>query len=215
MNLILHSACLSLQTDKERSMTRNDRDQGSSSSTFLRFGSVQAGSMLTRLAENVLSVRSADSAIRWRCEMRAATREQFPVPFRRKFAGRQLQIRLLRSRKRSGPEADFRPTLRSILLSDCQIAPAAGYRDNVTGGLLAVGGNGYSWCSSSWGVGSFDGGRFRFTANDVQPVHYTNRSYALAVRCVQASATAAFPFPDNDRGPAGSVFRVRTDSLRL
>ncbi len=69
--------------------------------------------------------------------------------------------------------------------SNSTFYPAAGYRDNVTGGLLAVGGNGYSWCSSSWGAGSFNGGRFRFTANDVQPVHYTNRSYALAVRCVQ------------------------------
>ena len=57
---------------------------------------------------------------------------------------------------------------------------------------MAVGANGYGWSSSPWSPGSYNGGRFRFDADEVQPVHNTPRSYALTVRCVQASASKLF-----------------------
>ncbi len=67
--------------------------------------------------------------------------------------------------------------------------PAAGLRSRETGGLVAVGTEGDSWSSSSYGgTNPHNAGYLYFIAGRVNPLNNTNRANAFPVRCVQASA---------------------------
>ena len=62
---------------------------------------------------------------------------------------------------------------------------AAGYRDNSSGALTAVGTLGYAWSSSTYASGNIYAGRLSFDASHVHPLGYNSRSYGFPVRCVR------------------------------
>ena len=69
-------------------------------------------------------------------------------------------------------------------------APATGYRNCAKGALTEVGMGGFYFASSPYAADDFGASYMGFNSNEINPV-WTNtraRSFALSVRCVQASA---------------------------
>ena len=69
--------------------------------------------------------------------------------------------------------------------------PASGYRSCDAGFFAGISIGGYSWSSSTNGVGDFNVGFLGFSeVNYFQPLRRDARPYALPVRCVQELALA-------------------------
>ncbi len=69
-------------------------------------------------------------------------------------------------------------------------APATGYRNCATGALTEVGTGGFYFASSPYAADDYGASYLGFNSNEINPI-WTNtraRSFALSVRCVQASA---------------------------
>ena len=87
--------------------------------------------------------------------------------------------------------------LRRIPLSDCSFAPATGYRSASRGVLGEVGTHGYALCSSPIAGNSCFAGFQDFTSSGVYVLGGAGRSYALPVRCVQASTGVVYRFSEH------------------
>jgi len=98
-------------------------------------------------------------------------------------------------------------TLRGIHKSDCYSAPAAGYRNDVTGALGGVGIEGDWWSSSVLTSDHCHGGRLYVIAGTFAPLTGWHRAFGFSVRCVQHLPKLLFLKPRSWRGVAPSIRR--------
>ncbi|WP_455592573.1 hypothetical protein [Bacteroides sp.] len=81
---------------------------------------------------------------------------------------------------------------RGFIISNCFAFPASGLRDYPSGVFWGVGIRGYSWSSSSTGIGSRNSGNLNTGDTNVNPLNNNNRTYGFPVRCVQELTASLF-----------------------
>ena len=81
--------------------------------------------------------------------------------------------------------------LRQTASSYFETFAASGYRNSNSGGLNAVGTNGYSWSCSPNSATSVNGSNLNFNSGNVNPENNDRRSNGFPVRCVQENLRAA------------------------
>lgn len=85
---------------------------------------------------------------------------------------------MLPARWRSSQYLSFRQII--ALKSGVPTKPASGYRNNGSGGLTNVGGNGNYWCAIP--SSATNGRNLNFNSGNVYPQNANNRAYGFSVR---------------------------------